>query len=48
MKLSESKISKKCNAEIDTLKHAFLECSTTVKLWKQIEEWAKAIISRNF
>ena len=36
---------KNCKIEIDTLKHAFLECHTTVSIWAQVEKWTKSKIS---
>ena len=41
MEIADSMMCKTCLTEVDTIKHAFLECSTTVTLWKQVEQWAK-------
>ena len=41
MNISETKICETCHTEIDTIKHAFLECSKTVDLWKQVEKMFK-------
>ena len=30
-----------CNAELETLSHAFIECSHVKKLWKNVEDWLK-------
>ena len=47
MKISDSMMCKICLTEVDSIKHAFLECSTTVTLWNQVEQWAKLKINNS-
>ena len=37
MKLSETNLCQICKIGIETIKHAFLECTSVIKLWRQIE-----------
>ena len=47
MNLSCTKMCKTCLMEVDTLKHSFLECLATVRLWKNVEDSSKTVISRS-
>ena len=42
-----TKMCKTCLTEIDTLRHMFLECHTTINLWKQVEFWVKTVTSNS-
>ena len=46
MKISDSNICKICTTEIETIKHAFIECTKAKDLWAQIEKWLKDNVFR--
>ena len=46
MKISDSNICKVCMAEIETIKHVFIECIHVREIWSQIEKWIKVNICR--
>ena len=48
MGISDLNLCKNCEQEIDTLKHAFLECQSSVEIWIQVEKWLKSKISPSF
>ena len=33
-----------CKAPLETLRHAFIVCSTVVNLWKEIEKWLQSTV----
>ena len=47
MKISDTEICSMCQEKQDTIKHAFLECQTTVNLWTQVEQWIRTITSKS-
>ena len=47
MGISDTKMCKTCLTEIDTLRNMFLECHTTINLWKQVEFWVKTVTSNS-
>ena len=46
MKISDSNICKICTTEIETIKHAFIECKKAKDLWAKIEKWLKDNVFR--
>ena len=46
MNISDSNLCKMCMTEIETIKHAFIECKLVKKLWLQVEKWIKENINR--
>ena len=47
MGISTTKICKNCPTEIDTLRHMFLECHSSISLWRQVEQWVKSVTSNS-
>ena len=41
MKISETNLCPLCHNEVETIKHAFLECISVTSFWLQIEKWFK-------
>ena len=45
MNISDTNMCKNCHTEIDTIKHAFLDCHTTRSICTEVEKWTKSKIS---
>ena len=46
MKISDSNICKLCLTDVETIKHAFIDCTKVRELWSRVEKWTKENISR--
>ena len=47
MKISESNLCPMCHIEVETIKHAFLECPDVIAFWFKIENWLKTKTHQN-
>ena len=41
MGISDTKFCKTCGNVIDTMKHAFLECQSSIDIWVKVEQWLR-------
>ena len=46
MKLSDTNLCQICKTSIETIEHSFLECSSMISLWRQIENWISLKIKK--
>ena len=46
MNISDSNLCLICCNEIETMKHAFIDCNSVIILWNQLERWVKTILRR--